>query len=111
MVHSYLDEGRPLYTCARCHTHLSYQDSILSKSYHGSTGEAFLVCHVENISVGASERKMLMTGIHTIADVFCSTCHTQLGWKYLRAFEPSQKFKENKFVLEKRRILKETFYA
>ncbi|KAI8068467.1 yippee-like 1-like protein [Gongronella butleri] len=105
---TYLDDCRPLYTCSRCHAHLAYQEHILSRAYHGQTGRALLVTHVENVLVGVGERKMLMTGMHTVADISCSNCHTQLGWKYLHAYEPSQKFKENKFILERRRIIKET---
>lgn len=35
-----------------------------------------------------------------------STWH-RLGWKYVEAFEESQKYKEGKFILEKAMIMKE----
>ena len=35
-----------------------------------------------------------------------STWH-RLGWKYVEAFEESQKYKEGKFILEKAMIVKE----
>jgi hypothetical protein len=51
---------------------------------------------------------MLLTGIHTIAEISCILCHSKLGWKYIYAVEPPQKFKENKFIVEKLKIIKET---
>lgn len=33
-------------------------------------------------------------------DVYCSKCQTTLGWKYIRAYEESQKYKEGKLILE-----------
>jgi hypothetical protein len=62
-----------------------------------------------------------MTGRHTVRDIFCTSCQTVLGWKYVRkrmslrgllsavltadhlkekAFEDSQKYKEGKYILE-----------
>ena len=43
-----------------------------------------------------------------VADIYCNACETRLGWKYLEAFEESQKYKEGKFILEKAMIMKET---
>ncbi len=42
-----------------------------------------------------------MTGLHSVSDIFCCECKARLGWKYLEAFEMSQKYKEGKFVVEK----------
>ena len=36
---------------------------------------------------------MLITGLHTVADIFCTVCNTNLGWKYEAAFEEGQKYK------------------
>ncbi|POM75525.1 Putative yippee-like protein, partial [Phytophthora palmivora] len=44
--------------------------------------------------------RYLMTGMHTIADVLCSQCDFVLGWKYIKAMESSQKYKEGKFIME-----------
>ena len=62
-----------------------------------------------NISVGRREDRNLMTGLHTVADVNCGDCGELLGWKYERAYEPSQKYKEGKFILEKSKIVKENW--
>lgn len=47
-----------------------------------------------------------MTGLHTVSDIFCNKCHSLLGWKYDEAFEESEKYKINKFILEKTKIAK-----
>ena len=43
-----------------------------------------------------------------VADIYCNACDTRLGWKYIDAFEESQKYKEGKYILEKAMILKDT---
>ncbi|UIZ22580.1 hypothetical protein KXD40_004849 [Peronospora effusa] len=58
------------------------------------------VLHRYNVRVGPARNRFLMTGIHSIADVLCSQCDLVLGWKYLKAMESSQKYKEGKFILE-----------
>ena len=42
-----------------------------------------------------------------MADIYCNACDTRLGWKYVEAFEESQKYKEGRFILEKAMIIKE----
>lgn len=51
----------------------------------------------------------MMTGLHLVADVHCADCREVLGWKYEKAYEESQKYKEGKFVLEKFKIVKENW--
>ena len=85
-----------------------------------------------NVSTGEMEDRILITGLHTVADIHCNCCETVLGWKYVRlfflslsffslrpacltgkrctqehAFEHSQKYKEGKFILEKALIEKD----
>jgi hypothetical protein len=50
---------------------------------------------------------MLLTGIHTVADILCNHCQVKIGWKYLRALEEPQKYKEGKYVVEKARVSKD----
>lgn len=75
----------------------------------GENGRAFLFAHTTNIFSGPNENRHLLTGLHTVADVFCSDCREALGWKYQRAYEESQKYKEGKIVLEKYKIVKENW--
>lgn len=77
--------------------------------FQGRNGRAFLFSHVMNITVGVKEDRQLITGLHTVADVYCGDCREVLGWKYERAYEPTQKYKEGKFILEKSKIVKENW--
>ncbi|KAG6746592.1 hypothetical protein POTOM_048949 [Populus tomentosa] len=60
-----------------------------------------------NIVVGPKEDRHLLTGLHTVADISCAECREVLGWKYERAYEASQKYKEGKYIFEKLKIVKE----
>jgi len=48
-----------------------------------------------------------MTGMHTVNDIYCSCCQRLLGWRYEKAYEEDQKYKEGKYILEKNMMLKE----
>lgn len=50
---------------------------------------------------------MLITGRHTVADIYCMECQEVLGWKYEKAFEETQRYKEGKFILERAKVMKE----
>lgn len=63
--------------------------------------------HAMNIVVGAKEDRQLMTGMYTIAHIFCSRCGQEMGWTYVTAFDAQQKYKEGKYIVEKAKILKE----
>ncbi|KAG2402150.1 hypothetical protein LR48_Vigan747s000400 [Vigna angularis] len=102
--------GPRLYCCSNCRNHVALHDDVISKAFQGKSGRAFLFGHALNVSVGSKEDRELMTGLHTVADVYCSDCKQVLGWKYERAYEESQKYKEGKFVLEKAKIVRENCY-
>ena len=36
-----------------------------------------------NVSCGQAERRVLLTGLHAVADIYCECCKTTLGWKYV----------------------------
>lgn len=60
-----------------------------------------------NVVLGRKEDKQMITGIYTIAKIYCSNCGQELGWHYLRAYDLKQKWKEGNFILEKFKMLKE----
>ncbi|KAL2226925.1 UNVERIFIED_CONTAM: Protein yippee-like protein [Sesamum indicum] len=101
--------GPRLYCCYKCRNHVSLHDDIISKAFQGRHGRAFLFSHAMNIVVGVKEDRHLMTGLHTVADISCADCNEVLGWKYERAYEASQKYKEGKFIFEKSKIVKENW--
>ncbi|KAJ6902277.1 hypothetical protein NC651_019915 [Populus alba x Populus x berolinensis] len=57
-----------------------------------------------NVFVGEKEERMMITGLHTVADIFCVGCGSIVGWKYETAHERSQKYKEGKSVLERFKV-------
>lgn len=38
---------------------------------------------------GPAEQRLLLTGLHSVADIFCQSCKTTLGWKYVSAPMPT----------------------
>lgn len=96
----YLD-GPQIYSCVQCRTHLTSHDDVISKSFHGRHGRAYLFDHCVNVSIGEAEDRMLITGLHCVCDIFCKRCKSMVGWTYARAYETSQKYKEGKFIIEK----------
>ncbi|CAH9098170.1 unnamed protein product [Cuscuta europaea] len=96
-------EGK-MYSCKHCGTHLALSDHIVSKSFHCKHGKAYLFSKVVNITCGPNEERMMTTGMHTAADIFCVGCGSIVGWKYETAHEKDQKYKEGKSVLERFKI-------
>lgn len=42
----------------------------------------------------------MTTGRHLVRDISCRQCGTCVGWKYDKAYEEDQTYKEGKFILE-----------
>ncbi|CAJ2644037.1 unnamed protein product [Trifolium pratense] len=74
-------EGR-IYTCKFCRTHLALYEDIVSKTFHSRHGKAYLFNKVVNVSLGETEERPMMTGLHTVADIYCVGCGSIVGWKY-----------------------------
>ena len=65
------------------------------------TGRAYLINQCVNITIGPPEDRLLITGLHSVCDIFCKRCKAMIGWTYARAYESSQKYKEGKYIIEK----------
>lgn len=37
-----------------------------------------------NVTVGVNEDRQMLTGMHTVADIFCVGCGSIVGWRYVR---------------------------
>ncbi|XP_052174585.1 protein yippee-like isoform X2 [Diospyros lotus] len=94
-----------VYSCKHCQTHLAVAEDIMSKLFHCKHGKAYLFDKVENVTVGEKEDRIMMTGLHTVVDIFCVRCGSIVGWKYEAAKEKGQKYKEGKYILERFKIL------
>lgn len=46
------------------------------------------------------EERGMTTGRHLVRDISCRQCGTCVGWKYDKAYEEDQTYKEGKFILE-----------
>ncbi|KAI8973859.1 yippee-like protein [Pilobolus umbonatus] len=103
----YLDETDIYFSCISCHSQLISQEYIVSKAFQGIIGPAYLVKQAVNVITGNNEERMLMTGIHTVADIYCGICKLKLGWKYIKAPVSNQKYKEGKYIIEKMKVVKE----
>ncbi|KAK4050055.1 hypothetical protein OIO90_005245 [Microbotryomycetes sp. JL221] len=90
-----------VFRCKQCSIELALQDELVSRSFSGSHGPAYLVRSTINTNVGSKASKVLLTGKHTIAPIACAGCNRELGWTYFTAPDQSQKYKEGKSILEK----------
>lgn len=96
---TYLD-GKQVYTCKRCSTHLARGEDILSKGFQGRLGTAFLFDGVCNVCTGELEERDMRTGMYLVRDICCIKCESNVGWTYVKAHRDSEKYKEGKFILE-----------
>lgn len=103
-----------VYTCSACATHLAADEDVISRSFHGRIGRAYLFgkdriymntknaldtnyLYIEkatNVIRGEPESRSLLSGIHKVADLHCRVCNQILGWVYIEAQQDSQKYKE-----------------
>lgn len=79
--------------------------SFQSHTYHDEDGHEVAGSELANIRIGQPEKRQLVTGQHTVADINCAVCGAKLGWKYVDAKEVSQKYKVGKFILETQRVI------
>jgi hypothetical protein len=77
------------------------QSNDLHKPEYLIIGRAYLFDQCVNIVLSQPEDRFLITGLHTVCDISCKRCQTLIGWTYAKAYEPSQKYKEGKFIIEK----------
>ena len=53
-----------------------------------------------NIEEGPASERHMTTGRHLVRDISCKQCKETVGWKYDKAYEANEKYKEGKFILE-----------
>jgi len=95
----YLSSSR-IYMCKSCKTHLSNHEDIISRNFRGQHGKAYLFSNVVNVIEDSPDERIMTTGRHVVRDIRCRQCDTIVGWKYDKAYEPQEQYKENKFILE-----------
>ncbi|KAI9330248.1 yippee zinc-binding/DNA-binding /Mis18, centromere assembly-domain-containing protein [Pilaira anomala] len=102
---TYLESSSSIYACGKCKTHLSTAESVISKQFQGKHGPAFLVETVVNIELGKAEDREMTSGLHRVKDISCIKCSMMLGWTYVKAYNSDNKYKEGKFILEKKLLV------
>lgn len=105
--HLYLTNCKSFYACIHCRSHLADHDNLVSRAFTGSRGRAQLFDKVVNIRQDEPVLRSLITGQHLVADIYCSRCETRIGWRYEKAYDESQKYKEGKFVIELYHVVRE----
>mmetsp|Transcript_21129 Transcript_21129/g.3439 ORF Transcript_21129/g.3439 Transcript_21129/m.3439 type:complete len:82 (-) Transcript_21129:1610-1855(-) len=74
----YIDSRR-IYICRQCKSHITSHKELVSKTFTGQYGRAFLFNTAINISKGPPEEKALLTGLHIVRDIFCKFCRLLIG--------------------------------
>ncbi|KAA8912773.1 yippee zinc-binding/DNA-binding /Mis18, centromere assembly-domain-containing protein [Sphaerosporella brunnea] len=95
----YLTSSR-IYMCKNCKTHLSNHEDIISRNFRGQHGKAYLFSTVVNVVEALPVERNMTTGRHIVRDISCRGCNQIVGWKYDKAYETQEQYKENKFILE-----------
>jgi hypothetical protein len=116
----YLNSNK-IYGCRQCKTHLSVPEEIVSRvslphnlsspatnaptnipdqNFRGQHGKAYLFSSVVNIVLGEPGERNMTTGRHVVRDISCRQCKEVVGWRYDKAYETTEKYKEGKFILE-----------
>ncbi|KAJ6593927.1 hypothetical protein B0H19DRAFT_920440 [Mycena capillaripes] len=98
---------RPL-SCRVCKSCITSYNAILpasaippeSRSFRGFSGKASLFTETYNTTLLDPKVQLMQTGAHLLAEITCSTCTAYLGYKIVRAFEKSERWKESHFLLE-----------
>ncbi|KAF4816991.1 Protein yippee-like 3 [Colletotrichum siamense] len=107
---TYLNSSK-VYGCKTCKAHLSNHEDIISRpaltakcpynqNFRGQHGKAYLFNTVVNIETGEPSERNMTTGRHIVRDITCKQCKETVGWKYDKAYEATEKYKEGKFILE-----------
>lgn len=88
--------------CKQCSCHLCLSNLIISDSFTGGSGQAYLVDKLINFTLDEKvEESQMKTGRYLIRKVRCHQCNTILGWTYKKSFDYRESYKEGKFVIER----------
>ncbi|KAJ6625619.1 hypothetical protein B0H10DRAFT_2002340 [Mycena sp. CBHHK59/15] len=98
---------RPL-ACKQCKTCITSCNALLppsaipseSRGFRGFSGKASLFTEAYNVTLSRPTVQLMATGAHTMQEITCAMCAAYLGYKIVRAFEKSERWKESSFLLE-----------
>lgn len=99
-------EGKDIYSCKKCGTHISKEESIESKAFQVGQGpfaeakRGYLFKTAVNLKALQPCPENFTTGRYKISYVECLKCEQQLGWKYLESEKLGGMAKIGKFCLK-----------
>ena len=72
---------------------------LISDEYRSGPHRASLFAHVVNVDCGDAHERLMTSGKHTIRNIYCVSCATELGWTYVAAENSENQYKIGKFIL------------
>jgi hypothetical protein len=102
----YYDSSALVYHCLTCDIQLALDSELESKDFRSGPFNAFLFQSCINVQRGPTEERQLTTGSYIVSDLFCLFCHSEVGWIYVKAFNPEQNYKVDKIILVQNKIYK-----
>ncbi|PRW59182.1 yippee-like protein [Chlorella sorokiniana] len=94
------DDVAAKYTC-KCGADTASESGLLWEGFMGACTPALLFRNAVNIEPCGSERQeVLSTGRYTLLDVQCRCCRVPIGWRYITADSPDQRYKEGAYLLQ-----------
>lgn len=55
----------------------------ITENTYDRNGKMIITLRRVNVGCGPAEERVLLTGLHAVADIYCECCKTTLGWKYV----------------------------
>ncbi|KAK3269026.1 hypothetical protein CYMTET_22503 [Cymbomonas tetramitiformis] len=103
----FVEDGSSKYCCEQCSADVASSSAVIWEGYMGKQKPAVLVRDLVNVEAYAEARQeRLSTGDYTLVDVWCRCCANPLGWKYLHATTPEQKYKEGAALLDQAKLVR-----
>lgn len=60
--------------------------TLTYRGNHWSYYSASVLLFRVNVTAGPIEERMMLSGIHTVTDIFCVCCGQIVGWKYVSLY-------------------------
>lgn len=95
------DDVAAKYTCTKCGADTASESGLLWEGFMGACTPALLFRNAVNIEpCGVERQEVLSTGRYTLLDVQCRCCRVPIGWRYITADAPDQRYKEGAYLLQ-----------
>ncbi|RDX45409.1 hypothetical protein OH76DRAFT_1408177 [Lentinus brumalis] len=86
--------------CSECHTRIAHTSGLISTAFRGHSGKAAMFTETRNIALDPPSILLMDSGTYTIQEFICKTCEAYLGWRFVRAHDGPERWKEGHFILE-----------